>query len=113
MKLLWDAVGSEFGARHELYEMNYAGSHELVRLYPLHLATWSGELKQMEAFAERCMADYDENGWKDPAYADGRDISRVHNYYALLARIENANNKLAQISNSSTLSLVSRKTQCE
>ena len=80
MKLLWDAVGSEFGARHELYEMNYAGSHELVRLYPLHLATWSGELKQMEAFAERCMADYDENGWKDPAYADGRDISRVHNY---------------------------------
>jgi 4-hydroxyphenylacetate 3-monooxygenase len=80
MKLLWDAVGSEFGARHELYEMNYAGSHELVRLYPLHLATWTGELKQMEAFAERCMADYDENGWKDPAYADGRDISRVNNY---------------------------------
>lgn len=80
MKLLWDAVGSEFGARHELYEMNYAGSHELVRLFPLHLATWSGELKQMEAFAERCMADYDENGWKDPAYADGRDISQVKNY---------------------------------
>jgi 4-hydroxyphenylacetate 3-monooxygenase len=80
MKLLWDAVGSEFGARHELYEMNYAGSHELVRLYPLHLATWTGELQQMEAFAERCMADYDENGWKDPAYADGRDISRVKNY---------------------------------
>jgi 4-hydroxyphenylacetate 3-monooxygenase len=80
MKLLWDAVGSEFGARHELYEMNYAGSHELVRLYPLHLATWTGELQQMEAFAERCMADYDENGWKDPAYADGRDVSRVKNY---------------------------------
>ena len=38
MKLLWDAIGSEFGARHELYEMNYAGSHELVRLFPLQLA---------------------------------------------------------------------------
>jgi 4-hydroxyphenylacetate 3-monooxygenase len=24
MKLLWDAIGSEFGARHELYEMNYS-----------------------------------------------------------------------------------------
>jgi len=22
MKLLWDAVGSEFGGRHELYEIN-------------------------------------------------------------------------------------------
>jgi hypothetical protein len=49
----------------------------LVRLYPLHLATWNGELKEMQAFAERCMADYDENGWKDPAYADGRDVSQV------------------------------------
>ena len=44
MKLLWDAIGSEFGARHELYEMNYAGSHELVRLFPLHQATASGAL---------------------------------------------------------------------
>jgi len=35
MKLLWDAVGTEFGARHELYEMNYSGSHELVRIFPL------------------------------------------------------------------------------
>ena len=32
MKLLWDAVGTEFGGRHELYERNYAGSWEDVRL---------------------------------------------------------------------------------
>ena len=32
-------------------------------------------LKEMEALAERCMADYDEDGWKDPAYFDGSDIS--------------------------------------
>ena len=25
LKLAWDICGSEFGARHELYEMNYAG----------------------------------------------------------------------------------------
>src|SRR5207302_9800782 len=31
MKLLWDAIGSEFGSRHELYEINYAGSVEEVR----------------------------------------------------------------------------------
>ena len=77
MKLLWDAVGTEFGARHELYEMNYAGSHELVRLFPFQQAQGSGALKQMEAFADACMADYDENGWLDPAYVSGDDIS-VH-----------------------------------
>ncbi|HJZ29507.1 MAG TPA: 4-hydroxyphenylacetate 3-hydroxylase N-terminal domain-containing protein [Hyphomicrobiaceae bacterium] len=75
MKLLWDAIGSEFGARHELYEMNYAGSHELVRLFPLQQAQASGALKEMEALVERCMADYDENGWRDPAYHAGEDIS--------------------------------------
>jgi 4-hydroxyphenylacetate 3-monooxygenase len=25
LMLAWDLVGTEFGARHELYEMNYAG----------------------------------------------------------------------------------------
>ena len=77
MKLLWDAVGTEFGARHELYEMNYAGSHELVRLFPLFDAMGNGQLNQMEAFAEQCMADYDEDGWKDPDYFDGSDVSVV------------------------------------
>jgi 4-hydroxyphenylacetate 3-monooxygenase len=75
MKLLWDAVGSEFGARHELYEMNYAGSHELVRLFPLQHAMGSGTLAEMEALAERCMADYDENGWRHPAYRGNEDVT--------------------------------------
>jgi len=77
MKLLWDAIGTEFGARHELYEMNYSGSHELVRLFPLQQAQASGTLGEMEALVERCMADYDENGWRHPAYHDGSDISLV------------------------------------
>src|SRR6185295_17482383 len=77
MKLLWDAIGSEFGARHELYEMNYAGSHELIRLFGLTQAQISGSLKEMEALVERCMADYDENGWKDPAYHANDDVSAL------------------------------------
>ncbi len=32
MKLLWDAIGTEFGGRHELYERNYAGNHEDIRI---------------------------------------------------------------------------------
>jgi 4-hydroxyphenylacetate 3-monooxygenase len=75
MKMLWDAVGTEFGARHELYEMNYAGSHELVRLFPLQQAQASGDLNAMVALAEQAMADYDENGWIDPAYRNGEDVS--------------------------------------
>jgi 4-hydroxyphenylacetate 3-monooxygenase len=75
MKLLWDAIGSEFGARHELYEMNYAGSHELVRLFPLQQAQASGAVKEMEALVDACMADYDEDGWRDPAYHGGEDVS--------------------------------------
>jgi 4-hydroxyphenylacetate 3-monooxygenase len=77
MKLLWDAIGTEFGARHELYEMNYSGSNELIRVFQLQQAQGNGSLKAMEALADKCMADYDENGWKHPAYHDGRDISLV------------------------------------
>ena len=77
MKLLWDAIGSEFGARHELYEMNYSGSHELVRIFPLQQAQFKARCREMEALAERCMADYDEDGWRHPAYRDGKDISVV------------------------------------
>ena len=75
MKLLWDAIGSEFGARHELYELNYAGSHEVIRLFGLQQAQASGSLKQMEAFVDRCMADYDEDGWTNPAYVANDDFS--------------------------------------
>jgi len=77
MKMLWDAVGSEFGARHELYEMNYAGSHELVRLFPLQMAQASGDLERMMGLAEQCMADYDEDGWLDPDYRNVGDVSIV------------------------------------
>jgi 4-hydroxyphenylacetate 3-monooxygenase len=77
MKLLWDAIGTEFGARHELYEMNYSGSHELIRVFQLQQAQGNGALKEMEALAAQCMSDYDEDGWKHPAYRDGKDISLV------------------------------------
>jgi 4-hydroxyphenylacetate 3-monooxygenase len=76
MKLLWDAIGTEFGARHELYEMNYSGSHELIRVFQLQQAQANGALKAMEGLAEQCMADYDENGWKHPAYRES-DINLV------------------------------------
>ncbi len=63
MKLLWDATGTEFGGRHALYELNYAGSPEEVRLQVLRGAERGGTLQEMEALVDQCMSDYDKNGW--------------------------------------------------
>ena len=75
MKLLWDAIGTEFGGRNELYEINYAGNHEDVRIQAMWNARSTGALDRMIGLAEDCMADYDENGWRHPAYHDSADIS--------------------------------------
>jgi 4-hydroxyphenylacetate 3-monooxygenase len=69
MKLLWDAVGTEFASRHELYERNYAGNHEEIKLQLPAMANADGSLRQMTDLVERCMADYDENGWIDKTWA--------------------------------------------
>ena len=53
MKLLWDAVGSEFGARHELYEVNYSGSHEEIRRYALFGALASGQYDRWKGSPKR------------------------------------------------------------
>ena len=67
-KLIWDAIGTEFGARHELYEINYSGNHEQIRLDVLNGARRSGMLEKCMAFTEQCMSDYDVNGWTDPTW---------------------------------------------
>jgi len=79
MKLLWDAIGTEFGGRHELYERNYAGNHELIRISALMNAKGNGSLSDMEALAEACMRDYNEDGWTDKRYHNGEDVSVLKN----------------------------------
>jgi 4-hydroxyphenylacetate 3-monooxygenase len=61
MKLLWDAIGTEFGGRQELYEYNDAGNHEDIRIHAMLNVKGSGAYDRMIALAEQ--ADYDENGW--------------------------------------------------
>jgi len=75
MKLLWDAVGTEFGGRHELYEMNYAGNHEDIRIQAMWNARGSGALDKMIALADACMADYDESGWTGTTWVNPDDVS--------------------------------------
>ncbi|WP_052864085.1 4-hydroxyphenylacetate 3-hydroxylase family protein [Streptomyces niger] len=66
MKLLWDAVGTEFGGRHELYERNYSGNHEQVRADILMAQEAAGRLDEYTGFAEKCLAEYDLDGWTVP-----------------------------------------------
>jgi 4-hydroxyphenylacetate 3-monooxygenase len=75
MKLLWDAIGSEFGGRHELYERNYAGNHEDIRIQALWHARASGTMDAMAALAEQCMSEYDIDGWTDPAWLNPDDVA--------------------------------------
>ncbi|MEV6647310.1 4-hydroxyphenylacetate 3-hydroxylase N-terminal domain-containing protein [Amycolatopsis sp. NPDC051371] len=70
MKLLWDSVGTEFAGRHELYERNYAGNHENSRIELLFSQLASGQIDDYRGFVDRCLAEYDLDGWTVP------DLSR-------------------------------------
>ena len=75
MKLLWDATGTEFGGRHELYERNYAGNNEATRFENITMATVLGRIDQLKAFADACMSEYDLNGWTVPDLINPDDVS--------------------------------------
>ncbi len=77
MKLLWDAVGSEFGGRHELYERNYLGNDEGVRLETLMAAEMTGQADAFRGFADQCMSEYDLDGWTIPGYINPDDVSVI------------------------------------
>jgi len=75
MKLLWDAIGTEFGSRHELYERNYAGAPETVRLIAWQMAHDSGRAAEFKGFAEQCMGEYDLDGWTAPDLITPDDVN--------------------------------------
>lgn len=75
IKLLWEVVGSEYAGRHELYERNYSGNHENIRLENLGAAQDSGSADKYIAFAEQCMADYDIDGWVNDTWVNPDDVN--------------------------------------
>ncbi|NUT43149.1 MAG: Pyoverdin chromophore biosynthetic protein pvcC [Thermoactinospora sp.] len=77
MKLLWDAVGSEFGGRHELYERNYAGNHENTRVELLFAQMADGRLDEYAAFVDRCLSEYDLDGWTVPDLSSFEELRRT------------------------------------
>ena len=65
-KLIWDALYSEFAGRHALYERNYAGNQEQQRIDALTFSEARGDAGRYRALVDRCMADYDLDGWVAP-----------------------------------------------
>ncbi|WP_096190358.1 4-hydroxyphenylacetate 3-hydroxylase N-terminal domain-containing protein [Evansella halocellulosilytica] len=80
IKLLWDAVGTDYGGRHELYERNYSGNHENTRIENLVVANMSGEAKYFEDFAQQCMDDYDLDGWTNSTWINPDDVNFFKNH---------------------------------
>lgn len=72
-KLIWDAIGTEFGGRHELYERNYSGNNEQIRLDVLNFARVKGQLDGFKALADQCMSDYDLDGWTQSTWTFEED----------------------------------------
>ncbi len=64
-KLIWDAVGSEFGSRHAWYEFNYSGNQDQMRLDVLRFSQIRGLADDFDGLVESCLADYDLEGWGD------------------------------------------------
>jgi 4-hydroxyphenylacetate 3-monooxygenase len=55
LKLLWDAVGSEFASRHLQYEMFYAGEPPAIQLREFRNFDWAAA----EELVDHCLAGYD------------------------------------------------------
>jgi 4-hydroxyphenylacetate 3-monooxygenase len=68
-------VGTEFGGRHELYERNYAGAAETIRVVSWQMAQASGQAARFKGFAEQCMAEYDLDGWTVPDLITPDDVN--------------------------------------
>ncbi|MEM7343544.1 MAG: 4-hydroxyphenylacetate 3-hydroxylase N-terminal domain-containing protein [Chloroflexota bacterium] len=79
IKALWDAIGTEFGGRHELYELNYAGNHETIRFEPLLVARANGLADRMTGFVDTFMAEYDLNGWTSEDLINPDDVNFFKN----------------------------------
>lgn len=77
LKLMWDAIGSEFGGRHELYEINYAGNQDDIRLQTLGYAKNSGKLAAMVGLVDQCLSEYDQHGWTVPHLHNSDDVNAL------------------------------------
>jgi 4-hydroxyphenylacetate 3-monooxygenase len=61
LKLVWDALGSEFASRHLQYEMFYAGEPAAIQGREFRTFKWA----EVENLVDRCLAGYDADKKED------------------------------------------------
>ena len=64
---------------HELYERNYAGNHENIRLENILMCDAKGRVEEAKALVEKCMSEYDVDGWTVPDLINSDDVNFFHN----------------------------------
>ncbi|MFJ5760190.1 4-hydroxyphenylacetate 3-hydroxylase family protein [Neobacillus sp. NPDC093182] len=73
LKMVWDTIGTEFGGRHELYEVNYGGNHENINMEALFHFEETGAADQQKAFVDSALSDYDLKGWTNKTWAEAAE----------------------------------------
>lgn len=58
-------------------EINYSGSQDEIRLQCLRQAQSSGNMDKMMAMVDRCLSEYDQNGWTVPHLHNNDDINML------------------------------------
>lgn len=77
LKLVWDAIGTEFGGRNELYEINYAGNQDGIRLDALKMADVSGQTAAYKRFVDQALSDYDLEGWTNNTWINNYSVEKL------------------------------------
>jgi 4-hydroxyphenylacetate 3-monooxygenase len=77
LKMVWDSIGTEFGGRHELYEINYAGNTENIRIETLKHAEATGAADRYKSFVDTALNDYDLNGWTNSNWANSPELETI------------------------------------
>ncbi len=70
LKMVWDTIGTEFGGRHELYEVNYGGNHENINMEALFHTEATGAADRHRALVDSALNDYDLNGWTNDTWVN-------------------------------------------
>jgi 4-hydroxyphenylacetate 3-monooxygenase len=78
MRLMWDAIGTEFAGRQDLYESVHGSGPEASRLQLAQAATQDGTFDRGRTLVRRFLDEYDLDGWTVPDLVnpDGRSRTK-------------------------------------
>lgn len=76
LKAAWDALCSDFGGRHDMYERSFAGNFEAIRIDNFHAGKATGHSDQLKGFVQSFLDEYDSKGWRVADMFDSGDVNQ-------------------------------------